>query len=77
MLGAVFAASAAWTETPPAEQLFSSYAPLNVTLEAAFDDLRYQLRQSVTYSNVSVTDSTSGASISLSGTFSYTNPKAP
>src|SRR4051812_2318610 len=31
----------------------------------------------VSYSNVSVTDSTSGASISLPGTFSYTNPAAP
>ena len=32
---------------------------------------------SVTYSNVSITDSTSGASIALPGTFTYTNPKAP
>jgi hypothetical protein len=31
----------------------------------------------VTYSNVSVTDLTSGASTSLPGTFSYTNPAAP
>src|SRR4051795_2713256 len=31
----------------------------------------------VTYSNVSVTDVTSGASIALPGTFSYTNPSAP
>ena len=31
----------------------------------------------VTYSNVRVVDSTSGASISLPGTFSYTNPSAP
>ena len=65
MLGAVFAASAAWTETPPAEQLFSSYAPLNVTIEAPFDDLRYQLSQSATYSNVTS---------SVMGTLSYTDP---
>jgi hypothetical protein len=32
---------------------------------------------SVTYSDVSVVDSTSGASLSLPGTFSYTNPSAP
>jgi hypothetical protein len=32
---------------------------------------------SVTYSNVSITDSTSGATTSLKGTFSYTNPDAP
>ena len=32
---------------------------------------------SVTYSNVSVVDSTSGASMSLPGTFSFTNPSAP
>jgi hypothetical protein len=32
---------------------------------------------SVTYSNVTVTDETSGASISLPGTFTYTNPSAP
>lgn len=32
---------------------------------------------SVTYSNISVSDSTSGASIALPGTFSYTNPSAP
>jgi hypothetical protein len=31
----------------------------------------------VTYSNVSLTDSTSGASIALPGTYSYTNPAAP
>ena len=31
----------------------------------------------VTYTNVSIVDSTSGASISLPGTFSYTNPSAP
>ena len=31
----------------------------------------------VTYSNVQVVDSTSGASIALPGTFSYTNPSAP
>lgn len=31
----------------------------------------------VTYSNVRVTDSTSGASTSLPGTFTYTNPNAP
>ena len=32
---------------------------------------------SVTYSNVSVVDSTSGASIAIPGTFTYTNPAAP
>jgi len=32
---------------------------------------------SVSYSNVSVTDTTSGASIALPGTFTYTNPSAP
>lgn len=32
---------------------------------------------SVTYSGVRVTDSTSNASISIPGTFSYTNPQAP
>jgi hypothetical protein len=31
----------------------------------------------VSYSNVRITDNTSGASISLPGTFSYTNPSAP
>ena len=31
----------------------------------------------VTYSNISVTDVTSGASIALPGTFSFTNPSAP
>jgi hypothetical protein len=60
LLAVVWAGSAAWTETPAAEQLFSSYAPLNVTLEAAFDDLRYQLRQNATYS--------------VMGTLSYTDP---
>jgi hypothetical protein len=32
---------------------------------------------SVSYSNISITDVTSGASISLAGTFTYTNPSAP
>lgn len=32
---------------------------------------------SVTYSNITVTDITSGASISLPGSFTYTNPLAP
>ena len=32
---------------------------------------------SVTYTNVSVTDLTSGATLALPGTFSYTNPNAP
>ena len=32
---------------------------------------------SVSYSNVSVTDATSGASIALPGTFTFTNPSAP
>jgi hypothetical protein len=31
----------------------------------------------VTYSDVSITDTTSGASTSVPGTFSYTNPSAP
>src|SRR5215471_2598227 len=61
LLGAVWVSSAAWTEAPAAEQLFSSYAPLSVTLEAPFDDLRNQLRQNPTYS--------------VMGTLSYTDPK--
>ena len=64
LLGAVWAGSAAQTETPAAEQLFSSYAPLSVTLEAPFDDLLHQLRQDATYS---VTGS-------VTGTLSYTDP---
>jgi hypothetical protein len=32
---------------------------------------------SVSYSNARVTDQTSGASLSLGGTFTYTNPSAP
>ena len=32
---------------------------------------------SVTYSNVTVTDNTSGATISIPGTFTFTNPNAP
>ena len=32
---------------------------------------------SVSYSNVSVSDSTSGASLSIPGSFTYTNPSAP
>jgi hypothetical protein len=32
---------------------------------------------SVSYSNVTVTDQTSGATIALPGTFTYTNPSAP
>jgi hypothetical protein len=32
---------------------------------------------SVTYSNIQVVDATSGASISIAGTFTYTNPNAP
>lgn len=32
---------------------------------------------SVTYSNVTITDNTSGATISIPGTFSFTNPDAP
>lgn len=32
---------------------------------------------SVTWSNVSITDNTSGAYLDLKGTFSYTNPNAP
>jgi hypothetical protein len=68
LLGAVCAASAAWTEAPAApagEKLFSSYVPLNVTLEAPFDDLLDQLGQTATYSN---------ATYSVVGTLSYTDP---
>jgi hypothetical protein len=32
---------------------------------------------SVSYSNVAITDTTSGASTTFSGTFTYTNPSAP
>jgi hypothetical protein len=32
---------------------------------------------SVTYSNVQVVDSTSGASVAIAGTFTFTNPNAP
>ena len=32
---------------------------------------------SVTYTNVSIADSTSGATFAVRGTFSYTNPDAP
>jgi hypothetical protein len=32
---------------------------------------------SVTYSNVTITDSTSGATDNVAGTFTYTNPYAP
>ncbi len=32
---------------------------------------------SVTYSNITITDDTSGATTSFKGTFSYTNPEAP
>jgi hypothetical protein len=32
---------------------------------------------SVTYSNITITDSTSGATTSLKGTFTYKNPSAP
>ena len=60
MLGIVWAGSAAWTEAPAPETLFSSYAPLSVTLEASFDDLRHQMLQDVTYS--------------VTGTLSYTDP---
>ena len=60
LLGVVWASSGAWPEAPAAEQLFSSYAPLSVTLKAAFDDLRYQLRQNATYS--------------VMGTLSYIDP---
>ena len=60
VLGIVWAGSAAWTQALPAEKLFSSYAPLNVTLEAPFDDLRHQMRQDITSS--------------VTGTLSYTDP---
>ena len=60
LLGIVCAGSAAWTEAPAGEKVFSSYAPLSVTLEASFDDLRHQMLQDVTYS--------------VTGTLSYTDP---
>jgi hypothetical protein len=50
LLAAAWASSAAWTGGPAVENLFSSYDPLNVTLEAAFDDLLRQMRQDATYS---------------------------
>jgi hypothetical protein len=61
-LGIVSASSAAWTEAPAGGQLFSSYAPLSVTLEAPFDDLRHQTGQRATSS--------------VTGTLSYTDPDA-
>jgi len=60
LLCAVWAVSAARTEAPAAERLFSSYAPLSVTLEAPFDDLLNQRRQDATYS--------------VTGTLSYADP---
>jgi len=60
LLGTVWASSAAWTEAPAGGELFSSYAPLSVTVEAPFDDLRHQLHQDATYS--------------VTGTLSYTDP---
>jgi hypothetical protein len=60
LLGTVWASSAAWTEAPAGGKLFSSYAPLSVTLEAPFDDLRHQMGQSATSS--------------VTGTLSYTDP---
>src|SRR5262245_6781899 len=60
LLGIVWAGSAVWTQAPPVKKLSSSYAPLSVTLEAPFDDLRHQMRQDVTYS--------------VTGTLSYTDP---
>jgi len=62
LFGTVWASSAAWTEAPAGGQLFSSYAPLSVTLEAPFDDLRHQLHRDATYS--------------VTGTLSYTDPDA-
>jgi hypothetical protein len=59
LLAAAWASSAALTETP-AEKLFSSYAPLSITIEAAFDDLLYRTRQDPAYS--------------VTGTLSYTDP---
>ena len=58
--GIACAGSATWTQEPRTERLFSSYAPLSVTLEAAFDDLRQHMRDDVTYS--------------VMGTLSYTDP---
>jgi hypothetical protein len=60
LLGAVWASSATWADAPAAEKLFSSYAPLSVTLEAPFNDLRRQMRQDGTHS--------------VTGTLSYTDP---
>jgi hypothetical protein len=68
LLGALWAVSAAWTEAPP-EKLFSSYAPLNVTLEAAFNDLRHHMRQGTALYREGA------ATYSVTGTLSYTDPK--
>lgn len=56
----VWAGSAAWTKAPEVQALFSSYAPLSVTLEAPFDDLRHHIRRDVSYS--------------VTGTLSYIDP---
>jgi hypothetical protein len=61
LLAAAWASSAALTEGP-AEKLFSSYAPLSITLEAPFDDLLHQTRQDAT------------TTYSVTGTLSYTDP---
>lgn len=60
LLGAVWASSAGLPGAPAAEKLFSSYAPLSVTLEAPFDDLRRQMRKDSTHP--------------VMGTLSYTDP---
>jgi len=65
LISVVLAGSVAWTETPRAEKLFSSYVPLHVTLEAPFDDLLDQLRHTPTYSTTTY---------SVMGTLSYTDP---
>ena len=59
LLLAAWASSAASTKGP-AEKLFSSYAPLSITLEAPFDDLFRRTRRDATYS--------------VTGTLSYTDP---
>ena len=60
-IATLWAASPARIEAPAAERLFSSYAPLSVTLEAPFDDLLHHLHQDATYS--------------VTGTLSYTDPR--
>jgi hypothetical protein len=55
------------TLSPPSAQSLGFSCPAGQTVTFV----------SVTYSNVKVTDTTSGATISLPGTFTFTNPSAP